>query len=155
MFHHDLFPLRKSWFLSIGIRALFETRLEVLFVLSFLICYGKRVICVGLKRLNFENARDNGCSCYMNMHMFIDVNMQFFVFLNSTKIGMMGVLYYNIILHIRMLMAAVFIKCFYYNIILHIRMLMAAVFIKFFNYNIVLLNASNYRKSRVIMVAIF
>ena len=74
LFHHDLFPLRKSWFLSIGIRALFETCLEVLFVLSFLICYGKRVICVGLKRLNFENARDNGCSCYMNMHMFIDVN---------------------------------------------------------------------------------
>ena len=54
-----------------------------------------------------------------------------------------------------MLMAAVFIKCFYYNIILHIRMLMAAVFIKFFNYNIVLLNASNYRKSRVIMAVIF
>ena len=34
-------------------------------------------------------------------------------------------------------------------------MLMAAVFIKCFNYNIVLLNASNYRKSRVIMAAIF
>ena len=74
LFHHDLFPLRKSWFLSIGIKARSETCLEVLFVLSFLICYGKRVICVGLKRLNFENARDNGCSCYMNMHMFIDVN---------------------------------------------------------------------------------
>ena len=29
LFHHDLFPLRKSWFLSIGIRALSETRLEV------------------------------------------------------------------------------------------------------------------------------
>ena len=29
LFHHDLFPLRKSWFLSIGIRAWSETRLEV------------------------------------------------------------------------------------------------------------------------------
>ena len=76
LFHHDLFPLRKSWFLSIGIRSRFEIRLEVLFVLSFLIYYENRVICVGLKRLIFENARDNGCSCYMNMHMFIDVNTQ-------------------------------------------------------------------------------
>ena len=29
LFHHDLFPLRKSWLLSIGIRARSETRLEV------------------------------------------------------------------------------------------------------------------------------
>ena len=60
--------------------------IEVLFILSFLICYGKRVICVGLKRLNFENARDNGCSCYMNMHMFIDVNTQIGFFLTLPQL---------------------------------------------------------------------
>ena len=86
----------------------------------------------------------------MNMHMFIDVNTQMGVlYYNIILIGMMGVLYYNIILHGMMM------GFLYYNIILHIRMLMTAVFIKCFNYNIVLLNASNYRKSRVIMAAIF